>query len=533
MTIPARCDYCGHQYRIQDRFAGEELPCKHCGEYFLVPDAVRRPARRPREDFRFDDQSSSNPQWPLALGIIGVMVIGCGLLLWSLASKNSDAEDKPEDVAGEETQVPASAGELFPVASVPVPHFPQNLRPSRRHNSGAEIFFVDLKQTPGNGSTPGSQMAMRVYLPAGEHAAKSLGCVLVAPAGTNLLRGNAMDADDYHAETLPYVNAGYAVVFYSIDGILDDPDNANGFEFARAYKEFKAAHAGVVNGRNTLEFVLAKLPAVDPARIYCAGHSSAGVLSLLLAEHEPRIKGCMAYAAASDVELHLKDVANDSQIELLLPDIESFLKQSSPKTHTRHFACPVFLFHALDDSNEPAQTSEAFAQKLRAEGKNVVYQTSPTGDHYDSMIETGIPKAILWLKALPTEQGKSYPAPQTHAGTNHLPQTPRGLPRHLPAFDPPVFPPPHFPPAMPGLPGGRIMVFDLVSYSGQDDATEAARRVVMRYPFCDANSVRVDFRAKELVIGVRGGIISSGPVKSALQRAGFQLGGVAIKTQTP
>jgi dienelactone hydrolase len=535
MAIRAKCDSCGHTYNIQDRFAGEELPCKHCGDYFLVPEPGRQKTRRSRDDFRDQDRSSrtrhhssDDRPWALAIGIIAVTVIGCGLLAWSIASKSKDPNG-PNDPA---SQV-ASADELFAVASVPVPQFPPVLPPPQKHASGTDVYFVDLKHTPGNGQTPGQQMAMRVYLPAGNHAAKSLGCVLVAPAGTNLLRGNAMDADDYHAETLPYVEAGYAVVFYSIDGILNDPDTASDLEFSRAYKEFKAAHAGVVNGRNALEFVLARLPQVDPDRIYCAGHSSAGVLSLLLAEHEPRINGAIAYAAASDVELRLAEVANDPQFERLLPDVKSFLKQSSPKTHTKHFECPVFLFHALDDSNEPAQTSEAFAAKLRAEGKTVTYQTAPFGDHYDSMINAGIPGAIAWLKTLPTEQGKSYPAPEAKQQAADNADGPgRGIPQRVPAFDPNVFQPGLFPPVMPIHPGQRIVVFDLESYSGQGDAVETARRVLIRFPFCDPHSVQVDWNAKTLTVGLRGLSVNTGPIKSALERAGFQLGGVTVTTQT-
>ena len=44
------------------------------------------------------------------------------------------------------------------------------------------------------------------------------------------------------------------------------------------------AQAGLVNARNALEFVLARVPEVDPKRIYAAGHSSAGTLALLFAE---------------------------------------------------------------------------------------------------------------------------------------------------------------------------------------------------------------------------------------------------------
>ena len=73
------------------------------------------------------------------------------------------------------------------------------------------------------------------------------------------------------------------------------------------------------------------------------------------------------------------------------------------------------------------------------------------------------------------------------------------------------------------------MTFEMRSYTGAGDATETARRVLRRYPWCVADTVRVE--ANQVVIEVRGGIINSGPIKSALQRAGFQLGGVSIRTQ--
>ncbi len=530
MTIPAECEYCGHRYRIQDRFAGEQLPCKHCGEYFVVPTSSRGPGSRTNRRSARGSASSGNPPW-VTVALIAGVVIGCGLLLWSLASKSSDAKNDPkQNPNNPQAEVAGDGSELFPVASVPLPNFPQQLPPPVQKVSGASVYFVDLKRTPGNGSAPGSQMAMRIYLPAGEHAARSLGCVLVAPAGSNLLRGNPMDADDYHKETLPYVNAGYAVVFYSIDGILDDPDNATGFAMSHAYTEFKAAQAGVVNGRNALEFVLAKLPAVDPARIYSAGHSSAGVLSLLLAEHEPRIAGAIAYAPASDVELRLREAAENREIQILMPGIKPFLKQSSPKTHAQDLKCPVFLFHALDDSNEPIATTKAFAAQLQSQGKTPTFKTSRTGNHYNSMIQTGIPLAITWLKQLPTEQGKTYPAPPSEATAKNPPPKTNPVPR----FQPPPFRPPSFPPRMPRPSSGqRIMVFKLQSYMGTGDAVQTAQQVLRRYPFCDANSVQVDFAAKEVIINVRGVSINSGPVKSALQQAGFQLGGVSIKFQSP
>lgn len=525
MAIPVACEYCGRRHRVRDEFAGEELPCKECGEYFVVPSSSRRFSPRTADERqpknRSKSRSSGPPAWVLPL-VFGVAVLfGGGILVWLMALGYNG--------------IAKAGSELFPVAEVPLPNFPQELPPPiRTLPSGAQIHFVDLKTVPGNGNDPGCRMALRIYLPPGDHAPGSLGCVLVAPAGSNLLRGNPMDPDDYHDETVPYVQAGFAVVFYSIDGELFDPDNASDALFAKAYREFKAAHAGVVNGRNALEFVRAKIPAVDPERIYCAGHSSAGVLSLLLAEHEPRINGCIAYAPATDVELRLQDVADHPGVRKLLPDIRTFLKQSSPKTHAAHLECPVFLFHAEDDSNEPITTTRAFAKQLEDEGKTFLFETTPTGDHYNSMIRTGIPLAVKWLKQLPTEQGKTYPepsAPQPIADNDPPRQPPPGF--QVPNFEPPpIQTPPIQPPRMPRPGGtGRVMVFAVQSYSGPGDATDTARRVLRRYPWCVADTVQVDLDSNQIIIEVRGRLINSGPVKSGLEQAGFQLGSVTVRSQ--
>jgi dipeptidyl aminopeptidase/acylaminoacyl peptidase len=212
--------------------------------------------------------------------------------------------------------------------------------------------------------------------------------------------GNDMDADDYHAETLPYAQAGMAVVFYSLDGGLADLDNAKDDQVLGAYQRFKAAYAGIVNGRNALEFLLAKVPQVNPRRIYTAGHSSAGTLSLLLAEHEPRLAGSIAYAPASDVEKRLASVTQDVRMRIMFSGLMSFVQRSSPKTHVARIQCPLFLFHANDDNNVSVTESQAFAQQLQAAGKTVELQTVPTGGHYNSMIQQGIPKAIEWLNRL-------------------------------------------------------------------------------------------------------------------------------------
>lgn len=350
--------------------------------------------------------SSKLPLWlGIGAGIAVLLLIGLGVIVAvTIAVFRNIAKNPPGGVGGPPI-VAGAATEPFPLATIGVPIFPELGTPSTVPGTQVSLFDVSLASVNAGSVLPGAAMRLRLYLPPGNHAERSLGCVLVAPAGTNLLVGNNLDSDDYHAETLPYARAGYAVVFYSLDGgLAGEMESASDAQIAEGYRKFAAAHAGLVNARNALEFVLARVPQVDPQRVFSAGHSSAAVLSLLFAEHEPRLKGCIAYAPASDVETRLADAVNNRGVQRLLPGVTDFVKRSSPRTHMASFRSPVFLFHAVDDSNEPIATSQRFARDLQQLGKAVTFEQAQRGDHYQSMIDQGIPKAIEWLRRLPGEQ---------------------------------------------------------------------------------------------------------------------------------
>ena len=402
MVIQVTCDSCYRQYRVKDHLGGKVLPCKDCGAKFRVPrrgDSVDDPyeesdryqgdrSRSPRRrKARSRKQSPNFVPWIVVVGI-GLLAPG-GMFVW----KAIDNDSNPPAVVTSPPDAP------FEVAKLTLPVFPELGNPIRELPGGTSLHFVDFGRVSQPNSGPGTSMKMRVYLPPGDHQSSAIPCVLVAPAGTNLLVGNDMDADDYHDETLPYAQAGMAVVFYSIDGGVGDLEAGSDAEFIAGYNTFRAAGAGVVNGRNALEYVLARLPQVDTKRIYCAGHSSAGTLSLLLAQHEPRIRACIAFAPACDLENSLAGVTSDFTMKRLFPGLVDFVQQSSPKTHIAEFQCPVFLFHALDDENIPASNSSEFASALRNAGKQVTLRNVAFGNHYQSMIDEGIPQAISWLQS--------------------------------------------------------------------------------------------------------------------------------------
>ncbi len=241
----------------------------------------------------------------------------------------------------------------------------------------------------------GRQTVLWVYLPS-TVGANPLPCVLIAPAGTRLIHGSDLGDNDM-PEHLPYVRAGFAVVAYELAGNMTDLHDPQGvFNAVRAYKD---AEAGLENARAALDYIAARIPRIDRRRIYAAGHSSAGTVALDLAAHEPRIRACAAYAPACDLD---KRVAHQVVVSFgkLIPDFAAYIHRNSPIANVATLHSPVFLFHADDDSNVPTADVDAFAATLRKTNGNVTYVKVPTGDHYDSMIQQGIPAAIHWLKSL-------------------------------------------------------------------------------------------------------------------------------------
>ena len=115
-----------------------------------------------------------------------------------------------------------------------------------------------------------------------------------------------------------------------------------------------------------------------------------------MAEHEPRIKACAAYAAVTDVEVRLAQAIPD--LERKMPGYKEFLRFSSPRTHADKLKCPLFLFHAQDDSNVPISQTTSFAELVKKTNPDVTLATTPRGGHYDSMIREGIPRGIAWLQ---------------------------------------------------------------------------------------------------------------------------------------
>lgn len=328
------------------------------------------------------------------LALAGVMT----LVLAAMPAGGSDPYDFAADFdAG--TSVVSDAGSGASIAGVQpftlsgeLPSFPDHVS-KRTLQPG-----VDMAEVRWGTPIPGLENQLYVYTPSGTHSPRSLPCVLIAPAGATPVSGMGLASGD-QPEHIPYVRAGFAVVAYTIPGALPgDPDSASNRQFQRAYQQYRDAKAGLQNARDALEYVVNRMPEVDPQRLYTAGHSSAGKQALLLAAHEPRIKGCVSFAGVCNVPEAVRPYYHD--LRRMIPDVDPFLERTSPHNHANRITCPVLLFHARDDSVVPYSQSTEMASLLQRQGKQATLKSVPFGDHYDPMIEQGIPEAIRWLREI-------------------------------------------------------------------------------------------------------------------------------------
>jgi dienelactone hydrolase len=437
MAISFECEGCGKAYTVGDELGGKTGQCKQCGQRmtippqsdsegygleFLDPEPAPEPkaATGPPMGFKpapqsarrttFEPSASPPPRKSFFGGsqggtigvLVAVAVIGVRVYLrWDRAQGRNARNAQANAMA------PADANPLQAFAAdrsgpIRVPNFPEP-GPAREIEPGIMLREVKLGPArPPVGVPPGFCGKLWLYTPSGEHPAKSLPCVLICGAGSDLITGMDLGDGD-RPEHLPYVRAGFAVLAFELDGSLQDREKATEMETRQAAFRFLNARAGLVNAHIALEYALKKMPEVDPDRISAAGHSSAGTLAVLFAEHEPRLKACVAFAPALDVEKRFdpQDVAR-----LTMVGLGDLCVRYSPKRNEDKLRAPLFLFHAKDDSVVPFVDSEAFASDLQSKGKPVTLDLVPTGEHYDSMINEGIPRAIAWLNEQGAGPGK-------------------------------------------------------------------------------------------------------------------------------
>lgn len=280
---------------------------------------------------------------------------------------------------------PATAASTAPRPAPPPPAFAVSSSTTHAVTPGVEVTEAVLDRD-------GAPMTVWLYRPV-KPATAHPPLIVIGAAGSPMLWGMPLAESD-REEHVPWAERGYVVAAYSIDGAVADQEADA--QVIDGVRRFVRAHAGLDNARAALDFAVAQVPALDARRIFAVGHSSASVIALRFGAEDPRVAATVAFAPPVDVEGRLADALD--YVERVAPGGRAVIHASSPLTFSAALrAKPVFLFYAEDDSvitTTDVPALFAAMQPAHAASKLVAV---PSGDHYDSMIEEGIPAAAAWL----------------------------------------------------------------------------------------------------------------------------------------
>lgn len=405
----------------------------------------------------------------------------------------------------------------FPVETIPIPRFLDPRTPLLTPQLRLQYFDIQTASQTGL-YHPGCDMKLRMFVPQPAAAVpRSRACILYPVPGSNLIRGKALDQETFEGFVLPFVVNGMTVVMYSLDGDRNQQPDEDPAVRGRTYREFNAACAGIVNGRNALEFVLANVPEVDPKRVYVAGYEMAATLSLLLAEHEPRLRGCIALDPVCDTTAHLRPVLSppDSNV---LPGIHEFAVRISPTSHLASLQCPTFVFSTRSNPEAPAVPVADFVNRAQQQQRQIRYLQGVNPDHVRSIVHEGSPKSLEWLR---DQFGEIVPDPQ--AGASVFPAaSPPGARNELPANPGAVAPRTDRVLREPRA-GERVIILNYTVFAGTGDPLTAAFRALQGKPGVDPSVLKIDGNNRKIVMLQFGNSVITKPLSEALEAGGFRM----------
>ncbi len=278
--------------------------------------------------------------------------------------------------------------ERFDLSQIPPASFPS--RPSgQRITDYAVQYVVDLG-IPSD--QPGHDSEVRVVLPRPLPADK-VPALVVNGAGAYLFSGMVLSDEDIEP-MLPYVEQGFAIVAYETDGCQPSWDHdPTAAEIAQMTRRYVASKAGLINAKRALSYALDRFPEIDGNQLYAIGHSSGGKQALLLSTHDERIRGCVAFAPACQMDFGSKmSVARIGGADgnFLAKEVE----RSMPIAHAKVTNTPMLLVYSPSDRVTRPSEVLTYAKAVGDVARAIPVQC----DGHGYIPDAGFDLSLAWLQ---------------------------------------------------------------------------------------------------------------------------------------
>jgi dienelactone hydrolase len=337
------CPECDCRFVPPESDARRRVNCPNCGAAIPIYDREDERNGRPRRRTGAGSRKS-NRKW-LIWGLVagGVLLLGCcgGIVgLGWYAIKPTSFPEQTTDYA--------DARKVHRTKLLSSGPAPQDWVPETPPPGVSEITY------------PSGPLQLKAWINSPPPGA------VRKPAVLFLHGGFAFGSDDWD-QAQPFRDAGYVVMIPMLRG-----ENGQAGSYSMFYDEVDDVLAAAE--------VLAKTPGVDANRIFLAGHSVGGTLTMLSAMTSKRFRAAASFSGSPDQVAWAR--GHSELVPFDRADKKEF-EMRSPLAYPKSFKCPVRLYYG---SEEVAFifSSKKLAEKATAAGSDVQAIEVP-GDHETSV----------------------------------------------------------------------------------------------------------------------------------------------------
>ncbi|MHB1426761.1 MAG: alpha/beta hydrolase family protein [Gemmataceae bacterium] len=354
MSDFARCPECARRFHLPSSDE-PEIRCPFCDALVEGDDGERednRPSSR-----RARSKRRSNAKTLLVIGLVGcgTLVVLCaggiGIFIWWL-TKSTSFPEQTEDYA--------QARQHFQTKLIRQGAAPQEWQIERPPAGVREQPYLS------------GALLLRAWVSGPPLDRRR------RPAVLFLHGGFAFGADDWE-QTQPFRDAGFVVMTPTLRG-----ENGLPGSYSMFYNEVEDVLAAAET--------LARLSYVDSNRIYVAGHSVGGTLTMLAAMTSNRFRAAASFSGSPDQASWARLQPGVVPFD---PADEREFQMRSPLAFPRSFKCPVRLYFGSQEFLF-ASNSQKTAQLAKAAGLDVEAMSVP-GEHM-TMVEPAMRQAIAFFQ---------------------------------------------------------------------------------------------------------------------------------------